>query len=120
MLELSAPAFGFLRCTRGRLYFAQVAIVAEIDNGQQWDDANQSVQTSSTNAADNNSRPCRTGEVSDRHPEEIPTPHVPDRLVVFKRIGDSSNSGVRKEVDQAHQTESDYCDRRSSTEKICS
>src|SRR5215831_2965765 len=95
VFQFGSPPFSFLRGARRRLYFAQIAIVTEIDNCQQGDNPDECVQASCADTAHNNSRTGSTREIGNRHPEEIPAPHLPDRLVVLEGIRDRSNTSMR-------------------------
>src|SRR6185503_2132763 len=102
MFNLGPRALRFLSLPRGRLYLAQISVVAEIDDRDQWNRNEKRVKTRRPCATDDDRGAGRTGEISDGDPKEVSAPHAPERLVIFQRVGYRAKTGVGKVLRQSH------------------
>src|SRR6185503_16765089 len=105
VFALSAAAFSLLSVAGRSFHFAHVAVVAEVNDDDDRNTHEQRPDARSAHAADDKSRAGRTGEITDRNPEKVPAPHVPDRFAGFEGGGGGADQRVAHILDQTHQTE---------------
>src|ERR1043166_3964380 len=61
--NLRARVFGFFSLPRRRFYLAEISVVAEIDDSDEWNRNEKSVETRRAYATDNDSRADCTGKI---------------------------------------------------------
>src|SRR3989442_14866810 len=106
-LEFGTGAFGEFslggRC--GNVF--DVTVVAQINDCHDRYRNQESIEAGRTNADHDGPSGPGAGEISDRYPEKVLAPHVPDLLIVLQRVGYGNQTGVRKALHQPHKTNGD-------------
>src|SRR5687768_1425252 len=108
---LGASTFRFLGITRRSLYFAHVAVVTVVDDDDYWNTDEQRPNAGGAHAADDESRTRRAGKVTNRNPQEVAGPHLPNRFASFEGGSRSANHRVDEILDQTHQAKCGDGDR---------
>src|SRR6185436_10435950 len=107
MLELRACAFSFFRVSCRSFYFAHVTVVAEVHDDDDRNTDQKRPESCSTETAYYESCTAGAGEITDRDPEEVASPHVPDRLVALECGRSRADDCMDEVLDHAHHAKRD-------------
>src|ERR1700752_2210757 len=116
--QLCARSLSFFSMTGGRFYFAHITVVAEVNDDDDRNTDQKRPEACGAKAVYYESRTAGAGKVTDRYPEEVATPHVPDRIVGLEGTGSGADDCVDQVLDQAHDAQRNNRKRSTTVYEI--